>query len=104
MLAQLDRISVLGELENVWLGIIPLDTRVDCWHEHAFELQDHRGEGEAVVTIETQTSQVITTDPGEVAFYREAFMRLRESALHGPEAETLLRQVRGALLGTGPPS
>jgi hypothetical protein len=53
MLAQLDRISVLVELENVWLGIIPLDIQVDCWWEHAFELQDYRGENEAVVTVET---------------------------------------------------
>jgi hypothetical protein len=53
-----------------------------------------------VVTVETQTSQVITADPAEVAFYRDAFMRLREAALHGTEADALIQRIRQGLLRT----
>lgn len=99
MLAQLDRITALAGLETVTIGVIPLDTQVDTWHEHGFDLVDGRPEDDPVVHIETQTSQLTTTDPAEVAFYREAFARLRDAALHGPDAEALLRRIREGLLG-----
>jgi transcriptional regulator with XRE-family HTH domain len=98
MLAQLDRITALAQLEGVELGVIPLDTEVAVWHEHGFAVFDDRPDNDPAVTIETQTSQVTTTDPAEVAFYRDAFARLREAALHGPEADALLRRIREGLL------
>ena len=98
MLAQLDRIAAFAGLETVTVGLIPLDGQVDTWHEHGFDLVDDRVEDDPVVHVETQTSQVTTTDPVEVAFYREAFVRLREAALHGPEADELLRRIREGLL------
>lgn len=98
MLAQLDRITALAGLESVQVGFIPLDTEVAAWHEHAFVVLDDRDEDDAVVHIETQTTEVTTTDPAEVAFYRDAFARLREAALHGPEADALLRRIREGLL------
>ena len=98
MLAQLDRITALAELEGVQLGVIPLDTEVAVWHEHGFAVFDDRSDSDPAVTIETRTSQVTTTDPVEVAFYRDAFARLREAALHGPEADALLRRIREGLL------
>ncbi|MGH3903931.1 MAG: helix-turn-helix domain-containing protein [Pseudonocardiaceae bacterium] len=100
MIAQLDRITALAGLETVTVGLIPLDAQVDTWHEHGFNLVDGRAEDDPVVHIETQTSQVTTTDPAEVAFYRQAFARLRQAAVHGPEAEELLRQIREGLLRT----
>lgn len=98
MLAQLDRISAVASLESVDVRVIPLDSEIDAWHEHGFNLKDDRVENDPVVTIETQTSQLTTTDPAEVAFYREAFARLRDAALHGPDAEALLRRIREGLL------
>lgn len=98
MLAQLDRITALAGLETVTIGLIPLNIQVDTWHEHGFNLKEDRAENDPVVTVETQTCQVTTTDPAEVAFYREAFAHLREAALHGPEADELLRRVREGLL------
>ncbi|HEY6423686.1 MAG TPA: helix-turn-helix transcriptional regulator [Pseudonocardiaceae bacterium] len=98
MLAQLDRITALAELNSVQVGVIPLDTEVGAWHEHGFAVFEDRPDDDPAVTIETQTSQVTTTDPLEVAFYRDAFVRLREVALHGPEADALLRRIREGLL------
>lgn len=98
MLAQLDRIVALAGLETVTVGLIPLDTQVDTWHEHGFDLVDGRAEDDPVVHVETQTSQVTTIDPVEVAFYRDAFARLREAALQVPEADELLRRIREGLL------
>ncbi|MGQ0775322.1 MAG: helix-turn-helix domain-containing protein [Pseudonocardiales bacterium] len=98
MLAQLDRITAVASLDSVDVRVIPLDTELDAWHEHEFNLKDDRTDDDPVVTVETQTSQVTTIDPTEVAFYREAFARLREAALHGPEADELVRRIRDGLL------
>ncbi len=98
MLAQLDRITALAGLQTVTVGLIPLDVQVDTWHEHGFNLVVGRPEDDPVVHVETQTSQVTTTDPAKVAFYRDAFVRLQEAALHGPEADALLRRIREGLL------
>jgi len=59
---------------------------------------EDRPDDDPAATVETQTSQLTTTDPVEVAFYREAFTRLRDAALHGPDAEALLRRIREGLL------
>lgn len=98
MLAQLDRITAFAGLESVDVWIIPLDTELGIWHEHGFHLKDARAENDPVVTVETQTSQVSTVDPVEVAFYREAFADLRQAALAGSEADELLRRIRESLL------
>ncbi|MGH3834476.1 MAG: helix-turn-helix domain-containing protein [Pseudonocardiaceae bacterium] len=98
MLAQLDRVTALAGLETVQVGVIPLDTEVGTWHEHGFAVFEDRPDDDPAVTIETQTSQVTTTDPAEVAFYRDAFVRLQEAALYGPEADALLRRIREGLL------
>lgn len=98
MLAQLDRITAAASLDSVDVRVIPLDTELATWHEHGFDLKDDRAEDQPVVTVEIQTSQVIITNPAEIAFYRDAFVRLREAALHGPETDTLLHPIREALL------
>lgn len=98
MLAQLDRITAVASLDAVDIRVIPLDIELDAWHEHGFNLKDDRPEDDPVVTVETQTSQVTTTDLVEVAFYRDTFVRLREAAFHGPEADALLRRIREGLL------
>ena len=98
MLAQVDRIIALASLGSVDIGVIPLDTELDAWHEHGFNLKEDRAENDPAVTVETQTSQVTTTDPAEVAFYREAFARLWEAALLVTEADELLRRIREGLL------
>ncbi len=98
MLAQLDRITAIAGLGSVEVRVIALDTELDTWHEHGFSLAEDRAEDDPVVTVETQTSQVITTDPAEVAFYRDAFVRLWAAALHGTDVDALLQPLREDLL------
>ncbi len=97
MLAQLDRIIAVASLDSVDVRVIALDTDVDTWYEHGFDLKDDRAEDDPVVTVETQTSPVVTIDPTEVAFYRDAFVRLQQVALHGPEVGALLQPIREGL-------
>ncbi|MGH3897693.1 MAG: helix-turn-helix domain-containing protein [Pseudonocardiaceae bacterium] len=104
MLAQVDRITALVSLDSVDVRVIPLDIELDTWHEHGFNLKDDCPADDPVVTVETQTRQVTTTDPAEVRFYRDAFVRLREAALHGPAADALVRRIREGLLRTQPDS
>lgn len=98
MLAQLDRITAVAGLDSVDVRVISLDTDLDTWHEHGFSLTDDRTGDDPVVAVEIQTSQVITTDPAEVAFYRDAFVRLREAAVYGAEVDALLHPIREGLL------
>lgn len=102
MLAQLDRISAVAELDGVRLGIIPLDSEVAVWHEHGFAVFDDRPDNDPAVTVETQTSQLTTTDPSEVSFYKDVFTHLREVALCGSEADALARRIREGLLCAKP--
>ncbi|HVE96597.1 MAG TPA: helix-turn-helix transcriptional regulator [Pseudonocardiaceae bacterium] len=98
MLAQLDRITAVAGLDSVDVRVISLDTDLDTWHEHGFSLTDDRTGDDPAVAVEIQTSQVITTDPAEVAFYRDAFVRLREAAVYGAEVDALLHPIREGLL------
>jgi transcriptional regulator with XRE-family HTH domain len=100
MLAQLDRVTAVAGLETVDVRVISLDSNLDTWHEHGFSLTDDRTDDDPVVTVEIRTSQMITTDPAEVTFYRDAFVRLREAALHGAEVDALLHPIREGLLRT----
>jgi transcriptional regulator with XRE-family HTH domain len=89
MRAQLDRISVVGSLENVRIGIIPLDVEISAWHDHGFNILDDREDG-PVVHVETLTSGLTITDPADVGRYREAFDSLQRSAAFGSEATQIL--------------
>jgi len=91
MRAQLDRISVISGLDNVRIGIIPLDAEIAVWHDHGFNILDDRGDG-PVVHVETLTAGLTIRDPADVGRYREAFDSLRASAVFGPEAGRILER------------
>ena len=89
MLAQLDRIVTVSSLENVTIGVIPLDAEADVWHDHGFNILDERDEDEPVVHVETLTSGLTITAAEDVAAFRERFARLRELAVTGDDARGL---------------
>lgn len=91
MRAQLDRISVISDLENVRIGIIPLDVEISAWHDHGFNILDHRGEDGPIVHVETLTTGLTITDPADVSRYREAFEGLQNSAVFGPDVVQILQ-------------
>lgn len=91
MRAQLDRISVVSGLENVRIGIIPLDAEISVWHDHGFNILDDRGDG-PVVHVETLTTGLTIRDPADVSHYREAFDKLLGAAVFGSEADQILQR------------
>ena len=101
MLAQLDRIASVATLPTVAIGIIPQDAEVTAWHVHGFALLDDRDEGGPVVRVETLTTGLSISDPEAVERYREAFRLLREAALFGEQAGSLIGALAGELRQPG---
>jgi transcriptional regulator with XRE-family HTH domain len=91
MLAQLDRVASIATLPNVTVAIIPQAAEVTAWHIHGFVLLDDRPGGPAVVRVETLTTGLSITDPDDVERYRQAFSLLRESAVCGDQADSIIR-------------
>jgi transcriptional regulator with XRE-family HTH domain len=90
MRAQLDRLTSLATLPNVDIAIIPQTAQVTAWHIHGFAILDDRADGPAVVRVETLTSGLSITDPEAVEQYRQAYARLRETAVSGDHAQQLI--------------
>ncbi|MGQ0778178.1 MAG: helix-turn-helix domain-containing protein [Pseudonocardiales bacterium] len=90
MRAQLDRIANTMTLPHLTVGIIPQTAEVTAWHIHGFAILDDREDG-PVVRVETLTTGLSITDPGDVDRYRQAFRLLREAAVFDDHAQALLR-------------
>jgi transcriptional regulator with XRE-family HTH domain len=101
MLAQLDRIASVATLPNVTIGIIPQSTEMTAWHIHGFALLDSRSHASPVVRVETLTTGLSITEPDAVERYREAFRLLRETAVFGDQAQTLIRDLMGQIGSDG---
>ncbi|MFD9618516.1 helix-turn-helix domain-containing protein [Streptomyces virginiae] len=91
--AQLDRLAGIIGLDTVELGIIPLGAAMTITPKHGFWIFD-----EALVRVETMSTELRIDEPADVALYGRAWDRLHAAALHGPEAHRLLARVRHSLL------
>jgi len=94
MLAQFDRIDMASTLDNVVISVIPQDAEVSAWHDHSFTILDGTADGSSVVHVETLTSGLTVTDTADVTRYRDTFARLRQAAVSGKRARTLLGRIR----------
>ena len=75
---------------SVALRVLPVDARVDSFSvpRCAFSIYTYPDPGDpAVVAIDTVTSDLVLTDPAEVAPYEQLYTRLRDAAL--PPADSL---------------
>ena len=75
---------------SVALRVLPVDARVDSFSvpRCAFSIYTYPDPGDpAVVAIDTVTSDLVLTDPAEVASYEQLYTRLRDAAL--PPADSL---------------
>ncbi|MFI7326546.1 Scr1 family TA system antitoxin-like transcriptional regulator [Streptomyces rubiginosohelvolus] len=88
MVEQIDRILRDIDLPSLTLGIIPAAAPVNMLPAHGFNL--HADE----VHLELVSSSVKVTGQSELGFYREAFRRLSDAALHGDEAKEILGEAR----------
>jgi transcriptional regulator with XRE-family HTH domain len=87
---QAGHLSTLMNLDNIDIGVIPLeaDVRVVPWC--GFHLYyDLPGGGNPFVTIDLPHSRLTVADPGDVAIYQQQLDAARQSALRGQDARLL---------------
>jgi transcriptional regulator with XRE-family HTH domain len=78
---------------RVALRVLPVDARVDSFSvpRCAFSIYTYPDPGDpAVVAIDTVTSDLVLTDPAEVAPYEQLYTRLRDAALSPADSLDLL--------------
>jgi hypothetical protein len=91
LIGQLDRlVSVVG-LAGVEVGVVPFSTPMPVYPLTGFELRDD------AVMIESITAQQRLDAPDEVALYERFFDQLREAAVVGADAVTLIQRVAAEL-------
>jgi transcriptional regulator with XRE-family HTH domain len=94
MVAQLDRILLLSTLENVSIGIIPVDQDARTPMDHMFICyEQEEGDPGAFVEIEAVHDNVIIRDPNEVAHYRHRWSLLTQAAVFTDDARQLLNSL-----------
>jgi transcriptional regulator with XRE-family HTH domain len=93
MLGQLDRITSLSTLDNVSIGVIPLDAPAITFNTHAFVIYDQLDdEGDPFVEVEAIHANMIINEPANVALYQERWSQLSKMALFGDEARAFLAE------------
>lgn len=93
-LAQLDRVASISTLENVSVGLIPLDIEAATLTTHNFVIYEGEdGTEDATVAVETIHADMAVDTPEHVEIYRSRWSLLQEMALFGADAQEFLRDV-----------
>ncbi len=92
MASQLERTLATLALPKVSLGIIPAAAKRSAWSQVAFWIFD-----DSQVNVDTVSAGLEITQPHEIALYVRTFNQLRQSAVFGDEARSLIRQVQAEL-------
>ena len=86
MVGQLGYLLTVGSLPSVSIGIIPMGIdRSAIWPVEDFWIFD-----DVQVNVELISGWLTLTQPREITMYAEAFQRLAQLAVHGPEARRLI--------------
>jgi transcriptional regulator with XRE-family HTH domain len=103
MIAQLDRISTLSTLDNIDIGLIPLDAAVFTHVPHGFVIFESVGGGpDALVLVETVHANLSVGAAGYVALYRRQWSLLKRSAVFGAAARDLLTIIMAGMRKLSP--
>lgn len=98
LLGQLDRINSLSTLDNVSVGVIPLDTVATTFGTHSFVIYDELDDDkDPFVEVETIHANLIVNDPTNVGLYRARWSQLSEMAVFGDEAHAWFAERAAAL-------
>ncbi|WP_392967138.1 helix-turn-helix domain-containing protein [Streptomyces sp. LN245] len=92
--AQLDRLAGTIGLDTVELGIIPLSASVKIPPASAFWVYDDRQ-----VIVENWHAELWIDDASSVDTYLRTWTTLRESAVYGADAQSIINRARRALAG-----
>ena len=85
---QLDRLIALSGLDNVELGILPLDADLPVLMLEGFWIYDER-----LVRVETLSAELTFREPYDIERYVRVFEMLWEMAKQGEEATAVVRRV-----------
>jgi len=96
-LAQLDRIESVSTLENISVGLIPLDVEATTLTTHNFVIHEGEDGADATVTVETIHADMAVDSAEHVDLYRSRWSLLVQSALSGEDAREFIREVAGDL-------
>ncbi|MET8206213.1 helix-turn-helix transcriptional regulator [Streptomyces sp. NPDC005373] len=92
MAGQLGYLLEVMSLPTVAFGIVPQPAERTMWPLETFMIFDN-----SRVQVETLTAEINITAPDEIAAYSRAFDRLRDMAVFGPKARTLILEEIAAL-------
>lgn len=92
--AQLDRIASISTLENVTVGVIPLDVEATALTTHNFVVYEgDDGADDATVTVETIHADMTVDTAEHVELYRTRWSDLCRTALFSDDAREFLQGV-----------
>jgi transcriptional regulator with XRE-family HTH domain len=93
---QLGHLLSMSTLNNVELGIIPVDVEVETAPAHGFWIFD-----DDLVLVETIAAELMLREPEEIALYTRVFETLHRSARLGDDARAILRGMLEESAGRG---
>lgn len=91
MLAQLDRLLSVATLPNVTVGVLPHRQEQVALHTNGFTIFDVPDD--PFVLVETLTQELYLREDRDLMTYRQAFSRMRDTAMVGADAITMIRNV-----------
>lgn len=102
LLAQLDRVASVSTLENVSIGLIPLDVEAVAVTSHGFVIYDGDDEDQnSSVSVETVHAKMTVNSPEDIELYRRRWQLLRTMAVFDDEARRFLTKLSAEIAATG---
>jgi transcriptional regulator with XRE-family HTH domain len=99
MAAQLDRIASVSTLENVSVGVIPLDVPAVTMLTHTFIIYDGWDDRDTLVEVDTIHARLLVKRPSDVALYRQRWQRLTQMAIVEDEAREFIGELGASRVG-----
>jgi transcriptional regulator with XRE-family HTH domain len=96
MTGQLDRLLAVMSLPRVGLGIIPSLAERTVMPSAGFLIFDNE-----MAQAETVSAELTVTQPQEITLYLRRFELLRQSAVHGREARTMIHRALDQVVQSG---
>lgn len=95
MIEQMDRLLAAMSLPRVVLGIIPSE------HQYVVPTNNFIMFDIRMVQVETISAELTITQPSEIGLYDKAFRRLKDQAVHGIAARTMIGSAMNKLREAG---
>jgi transcriptional regulator with XRE-family HTH domain len=99
LLAQLHQIMSVNTLDNVSIGLIPLEVEARTFMSHGFVIYDVEDEV-ALVSVDTIHANVVVRTAEDVDLYRQRWSLLSQMAVFGEDADKFLARVAADVRAT----